>query len=193
MNSTAAPSATPNVTSTVLSLSLAVFCTALLSACATSAPTGNLPVAPAALKTPDTERVAFVWQAIGSQIYECRNDAGKMAWVFIAPEAELTNDKGDKVGTHGAGPSWTALDGSKTVGTVKARANGAQPADIPLLLLSAKAATGAPVGKMSAITSVQRLNTEGGNAQAKGCDTAQDAGKRSKEGYTSDYVFFTAR
>ena len=116
-----------------------------------------------------------------------------MAWVFIAPEAELTNDKGDKVGTHGAGPSWTALDGSKTVGTVKARANGAQAVDIPLLLLSAKPVAGSPVGKMSGITSVQRLNTEGGNPQAKGCDTAQDAGKRNKQGYTSDYVFFTAK
>ena len=180
-----------SATPAVLSTSLAVLGAALLSACATSAPTA--PTAPAALKPLDSERVAFVWQAVGSQIYECRADAGKMVWVFIAPEAELTNDKGDKAGTHGAGPSWTALDGSKTVGTVKARANGTQPADIPLLLLSAKAAAGSPAGKMSSITSVQRLNTEGGNAQAKGCDTPLDAGKRSKEGYTSDYVFFTAR
>jgi hypothetical protein len=178
---------------TTLSLPIATICAALLSACATSAPPVTAPVAPAALKAPDNERVAFVWQAIGSQIYECRNDAGKMIWVFIAPEAELTNDKGDKVGTHGAGPNWTALDGSKIVGTVKARVNGAQPADIPLLLLSAKAAADAPVGKMSAITSVQRLNTEGGNAKSTGCSTAQDVGKRSKEGYTSDYVFFTAK
>ena len=171
---------------------ITLVCTALLGACASPVPTA-VPNAPAALKPLDSERVAFVWQAIGSQIYECRNEAGKMAWVFIAPEAELTNDKGDKVGTHGAGPSWTALDGSKTVGTVKARANGAQAVDIPLLLLSAKPVAGSPAGKMSGITSVQRLNTEGGNPQAKGCDTAQDAGKRSKEGYTSDYVFFTAK
>lgn len=180
-------------TRTTFSLSLAVFCTVLLIPCATSTPTSNIPVAPAALKALDTERVAFVWQAIGSQIYECRNEAGKMAWAFVAPEAGLTNDKGEKVGTHGAGPSFTAIDSSKTVGTVRARADGAQPADIPLLLLSAKPAAGAPVGKMSGITSVQRLNTEGGNVQAKGCDTAQDAGKRSKECYTSDYVFFTAK
>lgn len=180
------------MTSTAPSLSVAAICVALLSACATSAPT-TAPVAPAALKASDTERVAFVWQAVGSQIYECRNDAGKIAWAFVAPEAELTNSKGDKVGTHGAGPSWTALDGSKTVGSVKARANGAQPADIPLLLLSAKPAAKAPVGKMTTVTSVQRLNTEGGNAQATGCSTAQDVGKRSKEGYTSDYVFFTLK
>lgn len=168
-------------------------CSALLGACAMPAPTGAVPNAPAALRPLDSERVAFVWQAVGSQIYECRSKGGKMVWTFVAPEAELTNATGDKVGTHGAGPSWTALDGSKITGAVKARANGALPADIPLLLLLAKPAPGAPIGKMSNITSVQRLNTEGGNAQAKGCDTAQDAGKRSKEGYTSDYVFFMAR
>ncbi len=181
------------MTTTASSLSVAAFCTALLSGCATSPSTSNMPVAPAALQALDSERVAFVWQAVGSQIYECRNEAGKIAWAFVAPEAELTNGKGDKVGTHGAGPSWTALDGSQTVGTVKARANGAQAADIPLLLLSAKAATGAPAGKMTSITSVQRLNTEGGNAKATGCSTVQDVGKSSKEGYTSDYVFFTQK
>ena len=68
-----------------------------------SSTTGEaLTSAPAALKPADNERVAFVWQAVGAQIYECRQDAGKMAWVFVAPEAELLNDKGDKVGTHGA-------------------------------------------------------------------------------------------
>ena len=86
---------------------IALFFTALLGACASSVPTA-IPNAPAALKPLDSERVAFVWQAIGSQIYECRNEAGKMAWVFIAPEAELTNDKGDKVGTSAVNIPITA-------------------------------------------------------------------------------------
>lgn len=95
------------------------------------------------------------------------------------------------VGTHGAGPRWAALDGSQTLGTVRARADGARASDIPLLLLSAKS-SGTP-GKMASVTSVQRLNTEGGNAPATGCQYAADAGKRTKEGYTSDYVFFSAK
>jgi hypothetical protein len=172
----------------------AMLCTGLLSACATgpaAQPDAGKP-APAALKPADNERAAFTWHAVGSQIYECRaGDKGGWAWVFVAPEADLFNQKDEKVGTHGAGPHWTALDGSKTLGTVKARADGERPADIPLLLLSAKSA-GSP-GKMAAVTSVQRLNTEGGNAPAKGCAVQADAGKRVKEGYRADYVFFAAK
>ena len=188
---------TPIATATQLrvhaGLAAAAACTGLmLSACA-SGPAAQMdagkPV-PAALKPADTERVAFTWHAVGSQIYECRaTDKGGWAWVFVAPEADLFNQKDEKVGTHGAGPNWAALDGSKTVGTVKARADGERPTDIPLLLLTAKSA-GAP-GRMAAVTSVQRLNTEGGNAPAAGCAVRADAGKRVKEGYTADYVFFT--
>jgi len=173
----------------------AVICAGLLSGCAVSKPTGSADTAkpvPAVLKPADNERAAFTWHAVGSQIYECRADGkGGWAWVFIAPEAELFNQKDEKVGTHGAGPHWTALDGSKAVGTVKARANGERPADIPLLLLSTKSAGSA--GRMAGVTSVQRLNTEGGNAPARGCAGQADAGKRIKEGYTADYVFFTAK
>jgi hypothetical protein len=166
----------------------------LLSACAS----GPAPLAdaakpvPAALMPADSERAAFAWHAIGSQIYECRaSDKGGWAWVFVAPEANLFNQKDEKVGTHGAGPSWTALDGSKTVGVVKARVDAESPANIPQLLLTAKS-TGAP-GKMATVTSVQRLNTEGGTASTTGCAVQADAGKRVKEGYTADYVFFTAK
>lgn len=174
---------------------LAALCAGLLGACATSVPQGSADAAkpvPAALKPADSERAAFTWHAVGSQVYECRAaEKGGWAWVFIAPEAELFNQKDEKVGTHGAGPNWVALDGSKTVGAVKARADGARAADIPLLLLSAKPVSA--TGKMASVTSVQRLNTEGGNAPAKGCATSADAGKRIKEGYTADYVFFTLK
>jgi hypothetical protein len=137
----------------------------------------------------DGERAAFAWHAIGSQIYECKaSDKGGFGWVFVAPEADLYNAKNEKVGTHGAGPFWAALDGSQTLGTVKARANGARANDIPLLLLSSK--SNGVAGKMARVSSVQRLNTDGGVAPAKGCAEAADAGKRVKEGYSADYVFF---
>ncbi len=166
----------------------------VLSACAfgPGARADSAKPVPAALKPADNERAAFTWHAVGAQIYECRaSDKGGWAWVFVAPEANLFNQKEEKVGTHGAGPSWTALDGSKTVGVVKARVDAESPANIPQLLLTAKSA-GAP-GKMANVTSVQRLNTEGGNASATGCAVQADAGKRVKEGYTADYVFFTAK
>lgn len=162
-----------------------------LAACApmkTAAPA----TAPAALQASESERAAFTWSAIGTQNYECRvNDKGGWAWVFVAPEADLFNDKKEKVGTHGAGPFWAGLDGSRTLGTVKARADGSAPSDIPLLLLSARSAGTA--GKLASVSSVQRLNTAGGNAPAQGCASQADAGKRIKQGYTADYVFFTEK
>jgi Protein of unknown function (DUF3455) len=151
---------------------------------------------PAALQPGDGERAVFTWHAIGTQIYECRS-AGNAApgWVFVAPEADLFKQKNEKVGTHGAGPHWAALDGSKVVGSVKTRAEGASAADIPLLLLSAKAdgAAGKMVGKMVGISSVQCLNTAGGVAPATGCQSQADVGKRVMPAYSADYVFFAAK
>ncbi len=173
---------------------LVTICTAL-GACASSSPAaapGASASTPEALKPPSDQKEAFTWQAIGTQNYECKASAtGGWAWVFVAPEAELYNAKKDKVGTHGAGPHWTALDGSKTIGAVKARANSPRSTDIPWLLLTASSAGGP--GKMAPITSVQRINTEGGNAPATGCASAADAGKISKQGYTADYVYFVQR
>lgn len=174
---------------------MAVLAAAVLGACASNPPATQsfvAPAAPAALAPADGERAAFAWHAIGSQIYECKpSDKGGFNWVFVAPEADLYNLKDEKVGTHGAGPFWAAQDGSQTVGTVKAKAIGAHANDIPLLLLSTK--SNGTAGKMARVSSVQRLNTEGGAAPAKGCVDAADAGKRAKEGYTADYVFFVAK
>lgn len=168
---------------------------ALLVACAPATPLASRAASgdgavPAALKPADNQRAAFTWSATGSQIYECRaNDKGGFAWAFVAPEAQLFDQNRQPVGLHGAGPFWSSLDGSRTIGAVKARAEGARPGDIPLLLLSASSAAGP--GKMAAVTSVQRLNTVGGNPPASGCNAAPDTGKRIKQSYTADYVFFT--
>lgn len=178
----------------ILPLACVVLGAALLAACASPRPGATAPAAelPAAIKAPDGERAAFTWHAAGVQIYECRaGEKGAWAWQFVAPEAELFGPGGEKAGTHGAGPHWTALDGSKTFGTVKARANGQREADIPWLLLSARSAGTA--GKMASVTSVQRINTLGGNAPATGCDAAADGGKRIRQGYSADYVVLVAR
>jgi hypothetical protein len=74
---------------------------------------------------------------------------------------------------------------------VKARANGQREADIPWLLLTAKSAGGP--GKLADVTGVQRINTLGGNAPAKGCEAQADAGKRIRQDYSADYVFLVAR
>ena len=74
---------------------------------------------PDSLKPAADESLALVVPAKGDQIYECRG--GK--WAFLAPEAELFDRAGKKIGRHYAGPHWESLDGSRIVGAVKARAD----------------------------------------------------------------------
>ena len=145
------------------------------------------------LKPGANESVAMVVAAKGVQIYECRtakNQADAYEWGFVAPEAELFDSSGKRFGTHYAGPQWEATDGSKIVGTVKARADAPQLDAIPWLLLTAKS-VGAQ-GALSKITSVQRVNTVGGAAPQGGCSQSA-VGAVARVPYTADYYFLTEK
>lgn len=159
---------------------------AMLAGCAHTADTPRLTAVPPALGVGKDERVAFVVPARGVQIYECRVADGKAAWAFVAPEAALFDVQGRTVGKHYAGPTWEHSDGSKLVGTVKARADAPQPSAIPWLLLDTRS-TGA--GRFTGVTSIQRVNTVGGIAPPTGCSSA-DVGKREQVAYTADYYLF---
>ncbi|HEX6529418.1 MAG TPA: DUF3455 domain-containing protein [Burkholderiales bacterium] len=144
----------------------------LLSGCAVQVP-ANL--------QPANQSLAQVVPAKGVQIYECRD----AKWVFVAPEAELFDKSGKKIGTHYAGPVWEAADGSKVIGAVKARSDAPDAGAIPWLLLSTKSVAGE--GAFSKVTSIQRLSTTGGLAPAGGC---AEAGAKARVPYTADYYFF---
>jgi hypothetical protein len=159
---------------------------ALLSAAALTAAHAQSPV-PASL-SPEGETSRFVYAAIGVQIYECRVTDGKAAWAFVAPEADLFDSNGKRVGKHYAGPVWESDDGSKLNGAVKARADSSRPGAIPHLLLTTKA--DAKPGVLASITHIQRLNTLGGVAPSAPC-AAQDAGKQARVYYTADYRFLS--
>jgi hypothetical protein len=139
---------------------------------------------PEGLKPPAGESLAMIVAAKGVQIYECR--AGE--WAFVAPEAELFDASGKPIGRHYAGPHWEAADGSKVVGTVKARADAPAPGAIAWLLLATK--SDGPEGTFSRVTSVQRVATAGGVAPAGGC---AEAGARVRVAYSADYYFYSAR
>jgi hypothetical protein len=120
--------------------------------------------------------------AEGAQIYHCKPDGeGKLAWHFREPVATLMlND--ETVGRHYAGPSWEMLDGSLVSAKVTARAPGATPNDIPLLLLEVTASRGQ--GLLSGVTTIHRLNTTGGMAQGP----CASAGKLKSVPYSADYA-----
>jgi len=164
----------------------------LLAGCASLQSPRSAVEVPDKLSPGASESLAIIVHAKGVQIYECRarkDAAGEYEWAFVAPEADLYDAHGARVGLHYAGPQWESADGSKVLGTVKERADAPQADSIPWLLLTAKSV--GPEGSFGKVTSVQRVNTLGGVAPKDGCLQAE-AGTRVRVGYTADYYFFTA-
>ena len=88
----------------------------------------------------------------------------------------------------GAGPHWTATDGSTVIGRRDAGVNGGAGA-IDWLRLAVVSATPGDDGDRLAHTSyIQRIDTSGGVAPAGSCAD----GARAEIPYTADYVFFKA-
>jgi hypothetical protein len=146
-------------------------------ACASMASAQNAPA-----KSPAIE--AF---GKGVQIYTCKEAAGSFAWTLKAPEATLSDAKGNVLGKHFAGPSWQATDGSTVVGEPLNASPSPDAGAIPWLVLHAKSKTGS--GVMSNIAYVVRTRTEGGVAPATGCD-ASHASTEIRVPYSAVYLFF---
>jgi len=142
-----------------------MFLVLLLAGCTSSVPES--------LKPPANESLKRVFSAKGVQIYECHDEK----WVFVAPEAELFDAHGNLSG-----------DGSRIVGTVKARAEAPAAGAIPWLLLSTRSVGGR--GYFSDVTSVQRVWTQGGVAPAGTCT---GGGTQARVPYTAAYYFFKSR
>ena len=141
------------------------------------------------LKVPEQNVMLLEAYASGAQIYVCKaraDDPNTFEWTFKAPEAELRNDAGEKIGKHYAGPTWEGNDGSKVMGEAVANAKAPDASAIPWLLLRAKAHDGA--GAFSTVTYVQRLDTVGGVAPTDGCERSAANTERPVE-YTATYVF----
>jgi len=170
-----------------------VFLVSLVAVCACARPPRSMVEVPDKLRPGANESLTIIVAAKGVQIYECRakkDQAGGYEWAFVAPEADLFDARGSRIGRHYAGPHWESTDGSKIVGTVKERADAPVGDAIPWLLLAARSV--GPEGAFSRVTSIQRVNTVGGVAPATGCSQAA-AGTPARINYTADYYFFTTK
>ena len=124
----------------------------------------------------------------GVQIYTCEQTVeGGPEWTLTAPSAVLENESGF-VSSHGAGPSWTATDGSSVVGSKLAENPSPAENAVPWLLVQAEP-RGA--GAFDQTTLIQRLDTVGGVAPADGCG-AKTLGAQTRVPYSATYVFFRA-
>ena len=168
------------------------FLVGLFAGCAVS-PAAKTDDIPAALRVATTEIPTQRTHAVGVQIYRCRankDDSGHFEWQLKAPEADLFDKAGHRIGKHYAGPTWEGNDGSQVTGEVAARANSPDPNAIAWLLLSAKSTSG--TGIFSSVRFIQRLHTAGGNAPAEGCNQAS-VDREVRVPYTADYWFYAAK
>lgn len=137
---------------------------------------------PASIATGETHVVTV--HAEGAQVYECKAGTnGALAWSFREPIATLLLD-GKTVGRHYAGPNWEWQDGSVVAAKASGRAPGATAKDIPLLKL--EVTTGRGSGMLEGVTTIQRLNTQGGFAEG----ACPAAGAFLSVPYAADYAFY---
>ena len=170
-----------NINRTLPALALAVVTLAAPTR-ARADQTPELPIGCETLTVEAGHRFSSRVYALGVQIYRWSGTN----WAFIAPEATLYSDPcfEDQVGTHYAGPTWEANDGS----TVKAtRVDGCTPyrGAIPWLLLKATSNSGS--GVFGRVTFIQRLNTIGGAAPA---EPGAFIGDEARVPYTTEYYFY---
>jgi hypothetical protein len=128
--------------------------------------------------------------ATGVQIYHCGPPKGAGAgtaavWTFDAPRATLTDQRGEGVVRHYAGPTWEATDGSKITGKVAAKADAKEAGAVAWLLLNTESA-GTP-GRLDHVRAVQRLYTSGGSAPKEPC---AKVGEVLEVPYKAMYVFW---
>jgi hypothetical protein len=158
-----------------------------------SSPRLSVPVVPDTIKVPPTDTLSFAANGKGVQIYECRakkDDATQYEWVLKAPEADLFDGRGKKIGRHYGGPTWESSDGSKVVGELKGSEPSTDANAIPWLLLGAKKHEGD--GVFSRVNSIQRLETGGGKAPGGGCDESS-VGKELRVPYSAKYYFYVSK
>jgi len=161
-----------------------------------AAPPGALLGAPDRLQAtvpsvmvPAGERLVLQAEGRGFQVYRCDKHLDGAEWTFVAPDAKLFV-KGVEAGSHAAGPVWRSRDGSAVWGEVLAQAPSPNPDSIPQLLLKALRTEGG--GVFANVNYIQRMETEGGNAPADGCD-AGHVGAERRVPYSAQYLFYAAQ
>jgi hypothetical protein len=103
----------------------AFFFVLLVAGCASLQSPRSAVEVPEKLRPGANESLAMIVPAKGVQIYECRarkDRAGEYEWSFVAPEADLFDASGKKIGRHYAGPHWESTTAA-VLGATKERAD----------------------------------------------------------------------
>ena len=145
---------------------------------------------PPALQPPVNEKLILQLRGTGDQIYSCKSEGGLFRWTLKAPDAQLSDIKGQSFGKHFAGPTWQSNDGSRVTGKLAASVDSPDADSIPWLVLKVVTHTGD--GILARATTIQRLHTQGGKAPADGCDS-DHVNQEVRVAYSADYLFYAAK
>ena len=147
---------------------------------------------PAAVQVPAGNHVAMETVGTGTIVYGCKakkDDAMAYEWVFMGPDAQLTDRQGQRVGRYYGPPAtWESTDGSKVTATQLAVAPAGM-GNIPMQLVKANPAMGQ--GAMQGVTYIQRVMVKGGAAPSAACN-ATTSGQQQTVNYQADYIFWRA-
>jgi len=175
-----------------LTASLAVLIAAAAAGTTSAQASPATPEVPTNIAVVGDFKPYLVAHAVGWQVHHCAATATGYAWAFDGPVATLHDDRNQLIGTHSAGPTWTARDGSSVVADVVDRAV-VSPTAIPWLLLRKRSVTSGPDGdRLADTTHIQRIATTGGLTPAAADCTADTVGETRSVPYTADYVFWKA-
>jgi len=146
---------------------------------------------PAPIQVPAGHAVAWETVGKGDITYECRDKAnmpGQTEWVFVGPEATLSDRAGKRVGRYYGPPAtWEAMDGSRLTATQLAVAP-AGDGNLPYQLVKANPAMGN--GAMTGVAYIQRVALKGGVAPAGMPCTMATKGQKTTVPYQADYIFW---
>lgn len=119
---------------------------------------------PQDVAVPDGLTLVASVRAKGVQVYKAvEGKSGELEWTLEGPLADLSDEKGGRVGWHYDGPAWEAADGSNVVRD-EAEAVKQVPATDPKAAIPwplVKVADDKP-GEFAGVVYIQRLNTAGG-------------------------------
>ena len=150
------------------------------------------PPLPAAARSievvPNTDvKLKFHFLAIGKQIYQCDNGAWAKA---STPDAALYDLNSHLKVRHGAGPTWTMVDGQGAVKAIGATAiHFASPDGVSIDWLKLDVDRASRTGLFSDVGIIQRLYTGAGKAPTTGCT----ANQVYESAYTAHYYFWISK
>lgn len=130
--------------------------------------------------------------AKGTITYACRKEKEPLTtykWIVVGEQAVLNDSKGKEIGTYSGPPArWAINDKSFVNGSqVAVSPNGVK--NLPFQLVKADVAGGQ--GTLTAVSYVQRVNTQGGVAPKGKCSSDND-GQKVEVDYQAEYRFWKA-